>query len=422
MLGQSGKITILLLLILALLLAACDPATSEPPPPTDLLTPTPPEPDHRVRRLSPQVNAGPPPTPPALINNDWLGLFSGDVITTDSDGEAELQLASCTGSIYVFTNSAIRASACPESELTSGLSTCSANGTGYFNIECTDEFIVDTAAAQVLVTGTTFAVTHLRENDLTLVIALEGSVQIRPVVEPETKELGASLALQGGEFLYTTPGENSREIDGISARSPRPIEEIGPLVNQFGLQKWMAQVEARAERDDLLPANWPLEDGEVVFQEETTESSSDNPVGLPPSGSISMAFLYGAFEDERVKSALVFGLNKDFALRIAYPNENPQIFANLDGNLVQINSIEYSPERALEILAESGYADGITDLVIFIPNSENSLVPFAEAFVSNLADIGIGARIQFFTLLELDFIIEENQELDNPTIILRKPD
>ncbi len=334
------------------------------------------------------------------------------------NGEAELDLANCTGSIYVFMDTNIQTNTCRKSEQSSGLGLCGGQGTGYYNVTCAAEFTVDTASAQIIVTGTSYAVTYLPENGLTLVIALDGTVEVLPVINSATDELDAPIPLKGSEFLYTTPGSVSRELEGIPARTPQPIENIGPLVNQFGLQRWMARVESRAQEDNLLPASWPLRDGEVVQQEEPTEVPTV--IGPPPSGSVSMSFINGPLEENLIVAAILFSIDKDIALLNAFPNNDTQVYANLNSGRVEVEDYVYDPERSIALLAEAGYLGEFTFTYLLIPLEDADLYPFSESLHEYLAKIGIETELVFYSPLEIDFVLGEFQESERPIILLTR--
>lgn len=418
MIRQINRLPLYLgLMSLVFLLIACDP-----------IDPTA-EPVNRVRQLNPEVRAGSPPNnPPVLPDNSWLNLIAGDVVRTDENGEAELDLANCNGSIYVFMDTNIQTNTCRRSEQASGLGLCGGQGTGYYNITCAAEFTVDTASAQIIVTGTSYAVTYLPENGMTLVIALEGSLEVLPVVDQATDVLGARISLKGSEFIYTTPGSISRELDGIPARTPQPIENIGPLINQFGLQRWMARVESRAQEDNLLPAGWPLREGEVVQQvepaEEPTETPTEimaaDPPGPPPEGSVAMSFYNGPLAENRVIAAVLFSIDKEAALPTAFPNGDTQVVANLNSEWADIEDYLYDRERSIALLGEAGYLGEFTFAYVLIPLDDAELYPFSTSIRGYFAEIGIETELVFYSPLEVDFVLGEFQETESPIILLTR--
>jgi ABC-type transport system substrate-binding protein len=208
-------------------------------------------------------------------------------------------------------------------------------------------------------------------------------------------------------------------MDGIPARTPQPIENIGPMVNQFELQRWMARVEARAQEDNLLPESWPLREGEVVFQEEPTQEFPEDQPGLPPTGPVSLTFSNGALEEDTVRAAVIFSINKEAAIKNAFPNEETQLFVNLAEGKAEINDNSYNPERSIALLEEAGYLGEFTFVYVLVPLDDSNLFAFAQILRESLLAIEIETELVIYSTFDPEYV-EGFQETGRPMIsILR---
>lgn len=133
------------------------------------------------------------------------------------------------------------------------------------------------------------------------------------------------------------------------------------------------------------------------------EASSAHTVFTAPTGSIwfmSMNVQQKPFDDLRVRQAIAHAVNKESIVHDilkdtadiaqspiapAYPCYNPDITV-----------YEYNPDKAKQLLAEAGYADGLS--VLFdVPQSGSGMqlpVEMATAIQADLAAVGIDAKIE----------------------------
>ncbi len=331
----------------------------------------------RVQRVSAIVWAGSPANNPPLLDHDnWRSLSTGDAITTDDDGQAHLQLADCAGSLYVFRDTAIQVATCLKAEQESGLATCLQQGTGYFNVECTARFIVDTPAGRVIVQGTAFIVTYLPAWRLMLVIGLQGNLRVQPVIDIGTGELGPGQPLKGGYFYYTTPGRRSDQVAGLPPREAIPLEELPPLVAMLGIQRWMDDAAQRAREEDVLPPNWP-------------------PTLAPGSAGAVTVLLGsggGALRDERVQRAVLAALPKEEVLATAFRDEPAVWVATLGDGEVMALGVPLDRKQATTLLQEAGYPEGFP-LRLYYPADDEPLAVMAETISANLAEIGLRVQV-----------------------------
>ena len=113
----------------------------------------------------------------------------------------------------------------------------------------------------------------------------------------------------------------------------------------------------------------------------------------------------GAFEpfkDVRVRRAIAHAINKDAIVRVLYKGAataaNQGMPPVLFGYNDDISGYEYDPQKARDLLAEAGYADGFTVTMWHMPVSRPYFpVPteIAEAIQADLAAVGI--TVELFT-------------------------
>jgi hypothetical protein len=356
----------------------------------------------KTRRMTPVVWAGAPAANPPLLDHDnWQDLNKGDAIRTDSNGQAELELVGCSGTLYVFKNSVMQVATCLKTEQASGLATCAQQGTGWFNIDCTSRFVVDTLAGRVTIAGTTFSVTYLPERQLLLVIVFAGRVAVQPVIDFDTGELGTQTTLvETGQFLYTMPGPESPALPGGSPRTPLPLEQLPPLVDELGIRPWIDDIGLRARQDGVLPANWPFR-------------------GQP--GLVNVAFLGGggALEDVRVQRAVLAAMDKEAILATTFPGRQVAFIATVGGEEIDARTIEYNPAGARELLTAADQPRRLVVLLVF-PAEDEQLSRMAEEMVGYLAKVGIDIRLSPVPAAELRVAVNTTLQAGEPVLWLER--
>lgn len=102
------------------------------------------------------------------------------------------------------------------------------------------------------------------------------------------------------------------------------------------------------------------------------------------------------FDDVRVRQAMNYAINKNDIV-IASINNEGKPFDNYIGEAAigyydTVTKYEYNPEKAKELLAEAGYADGFT-FTCYVANSTTRSTS-ATVIQANLADLGITMNIE----------------------------
>ncbi|MFN2220883.1 MAG: ABC transporter substrate-binding protein [Anaerolineae bacterium] len=331
-------------------------------------TPPPPDKDE-VRRREVQVWAGSPGNnPPLLANDNWKDLSAGDSVRTDGNGEAELRLVGCDGSVWVFDNSTLSVWTCTKKAELDKEYWCTEEGTAGFNISCSSRFdVVDTPSAQVNIKATAFTITYLPERQLTLVTVLRGVVTVAPVLDMDTLEIGEPVPVEAGYFLYTMPGGVSPEIGEVPAREPRPLYELPLIVYELGIRGWMDNVTRWAETEQLLEPWWPFQGVTIDFDD-------------------------GQLADARIQEAFVGAIDQEAVLASAFPNEDVRFIAIISGAPVEAFTIPYDPERALALLEEAGYPRDQAVFIVF-PEEDGQVATAAKLVAGDLSRIDIPVEL-----------------------------
>ena len=393
--GKRGSVfrlsqVILVGLLLALAVGGCAPPTTT----TD-----------QVRRLADKVWAGSPATPPQLTDSNWHSLNTGDAVKTDGVGEAELQLRTCTGSLYVFKNTKFGVYTCRKSEQASGSGSCLSAGSASFNLKCSARFTVDTPGARVIIKGTAFSVTYLPASQLTLVTMLDGSATVQSVEDVAADRLGNEVPVNAGSFLYTTPGPMSAVFAGIPAREPVDLNKLPPLVQELAIQDpdvldWMMAVQDRASLDQVLPPNWP-----------------EQPLPERPSTRIGLFTDGGPLADPRVQEAVLAAVDKQAVTQGAFPGQDVELMSALGGQETDAYTIPYDLERTRQLLAETGHPDGFGLFLVF-PAEDAALETMAHGIAEHLGQVGISVEFVSVPAGELDKIVNISVSAGKPTLWL----
>ncbi|MFN2183668.1 MAG: ABC transporter substrate-binding protein [Anaerolineae bacterium] len=336
-----------------------------------------------VRRRQAQVWAGSPGNNPPLVANDnWKDLSTGDSVRTDGNGEAELRLVGCDGSVWVFDNSTLSVWTCTKKAESDKEYWCTEEGTAGFNITCSARFdVVDTPSAQVNIKGTAFTVTYLPEPRLTLVTVLRGIVTVAPVLDMDTGEIGQPVPVEAGYFLYTMPGGVSPEIGYVPARDPRPLYELPLIVDELGIRGWMDDITGWADIEQISQTWWTYPD-----------------ITLDPDG--------GQLADARVQEAFVAAIEQEAILADIFGDGAPQLVAIIGLEPVAASTFPYDPDRAQALLDEAGY-DREQLVFIAFPEEDTQVAQVAKQIAGELSRIKIPVELLPLSVVDLAGIRDE---------------
>ncbi len=325
----------------------------------------------KARRLNSIVWVGAPANPPQINDDLWKDLSAGDTVKTDDNGQAELQLAGCSGSLYVFKDTKIGVHACLKEESGSGTFVCSKEGTAWFNQVCPKYYCVDSAAGRVTITGTTFSVTYRSDLRLMLVIVLDGRVAVQPVVDFDAGELDPqAIPVEAGWFVYVQDPDRPQIPGAPAPNVPLPIDQLPPLFDILGIAPWVDDLALRAQGDGItLPSNW-----------------SAQPVTI--------ALLSGgpAFDDPNVQEAALAAIDKDAVLAAAFPGQNVTLLSKVGRAEIDARTIAYDPDTAIRMLAGAKVGRGFTVELVY-PREESEFRILANELSQYLGKVGIAVKV-----------------------------
>lgn len=202
-----------------------------------------------IQRQAAQVLFGPTDPLGELSTNDSQPFGEGNLVTTDPQGEAlisgELEGQQCR--IFVFSNTQLRKSACPESALTSGNASCLESGSAVFQ-NCANHLVM-TPSGNAQLVGTWVQVFYKPDQQMSAYVVADGRVQVQPI--DDQGQPGNWTTLQPGEFYYTTPVLTESAVPGLPRRQPLSWDRLPALVQFYDLNEWMGRGVEMANRSGI---------------------------------------------------------------------------------------------------------------------------------------------------------------------------
>jgi hypothetical protein len=224
---------------------------------------------------------------------------------------------------------------------------------GFWYVSCEGEYTLRTGSAQIEKRGTILWVMYLPEDNLTLVVVLEGEVEVRPVKDyPST--LGLATTLTAEEFYFTMPDAEMHDIAGLAPRTVYSYAELEPLVDELGIEDWIGAAVEQAQQDGFSVSIDTLYEDAVE-----EEARGDNLPGY------SIFSVGGVFEESEFQEAVLLAVDwseTTFAGDVIVAwigNEKVDVLADLD----------YDPDAARAFLEEQGY-ESIPSLKVFYEEDE----------------------------------------------------
>jgi hypothetical protein len=370
-----------------------------------------PTPTPWVKRLATVVYAGKPATNPPLLDHDnRQALSSGDGVTTDGTGEAEIHLGGCSATLYVFMDGDVTLQACRK---TDPADVCNTNASVLVEATCAPEysFDVDTRSCKVIVKSTAFSLTYLRSREISLVIALDDTVWVRPVVDRAEQTLGEQIPVKQGYFLHTIAGPQSPDIGGVRAREPVPISVLPRVVEELQqmdprIVPWMFELTRRAGDRKLLPPEWPFDP-----EAPPPDVTSDVTLEMISGG--------GVLEDSFVQEALLLAIDKKMLVVEVFDDQRVDLRARLKGEEIDAYEIPFDRDRAKEQLAEAGLAEGFGVKIVCRADDEQ-LAKAAEWMAHFLSTVGIEAIPVPLPTSDIASFVEIAIAAGKPVVLLRR--
>ncbi|MDJ0754929.1 MAG: hypothetical protein QNJ45_15510 [Ardenticatenaceae bacterium] len=328
-------------------------------------------------------------------------LSPGDGVRTDVNGQARIQIKGCS-SIYLYQQSGLQASACARS----GGGTCLINGMSAHNHQCSQEVDVssgtDTAIIRPL--GTWYALGYQPEPEVTLIVVLDGKVEVDPVIDIATGSTGRTFDLGTEEFAFTMP-DPPRPIAGLPPRTPLPLTDLPAVARDLGLDIYFPQLEFQASVDGVLPAGGLIPAGN---QDDFDEDEFDEgPQGL-------ILRLGGPDGDSPTFREAYFAAApwQDIASEIS-GNPEYQVLFDLGRQGVEpAAQFEYNPDRASAMLGRLNYRT----ITLIVPVEDELAMQIVESYIPYLLELDIDPALNFYEGSNGEEVAAKNLESGNAII------
>ena len=193
------------------------------------------------------------------------------------------------------------------------------------------------------------------------------------------------------KFVSYTPGQNivMEKYDGYWKEGAPSLDQV---TFKFIADVDTAFVELQAGTIDIMKY-LTSEQAESLGDEYTIYEGSMNMVhGM---------FFNSAYEplgNQKVRQAICYAVDRDSVNQFIFGGKSKLIGSHMIPALEKYyepeaeNVYTYDPEKAKQLLAEAGYADGF-ELVVTVPSSYSQHVDTAQIFVEQLQQVGIDAKI-----------------------------
>ena len=317
--------------------------------------------------------------------NELKSLQTNGKVTTDSAGEAQIEITGC-GYIWVFRDTQLEKATCRQSTYeTSHAAYCLTGGTSAVQHNCLLKMTVQTPSISVETGGTSFTVSYFPEEDVSLVIAIDSTVQVQSFanldagIPPVTLQQAVWFDDPQGRYPLLQP-YNNRPI-------PYPLWRDNPDFNVLKtaqLQEWLIRTQVRFNEADLF------------FPQEVIEAwnSPVEPVlpGFHFSGEL--------FANPAVWEAVQVGIPWQEVWRFTRsdPAVKPQL-TTPDREPVDLMTLSYNLDQARSLMKVATLDDKERSVVILIPANDPRMQESAKILSEYLASIGL--RPEF---LEIEWV------------------
>ncbi len=237
------------------------------------------------------------------------------------------------------------------------------------------------------------------ENNTVELHLTEGNSELLPeltlAIIPASNEDPAGNPIGTGPFQYVsyTPGQNlviSRYDGYWNAERKAYLDEV---TFKFVADVETAYMELQAGTLDIL---------DYLTTDQVATLADGYYVAEGSMNMVQALFLNsgsGPLADARVRQALNYAVDTQSINDFLFGGKSKKIGTHMLTSMTQYynadteNVYSYDPQRAMELLAEAGYADGF-DLTITVPSSYSQHVSTAEIIVENLRAVNINAQIE----------------------------
>lgn len=350
----------------------------------------------RVARVAESVWLEPAP-PGLLADTAWYALEPQDRVRTNSSGQARIQIEGCS-SIYLFIDSGLQKSSCPK---TGSGGTCTISGMSAHNNQCSAEVDTSTSTNTAIIrpTGTWYAVAYIPEELVTVVIVLDGAVEVLPVVDFAAGTLGAAIPVRAEQFLFTMP-DPTRAIGGLPPRTPLPITDLPLIAAPLGIDIYWPQLEGQARTDGILPASWP-------------------PLGPAGSeqGDIAITFGGPGVGDPQAQDGYLLAVPwYDMAVEMT---GDPDIVVQMtlgDGQVINAQEVAFDPDSARRVLAAT---DAPRTVTLLLPDSRPELQEIGKLYAEIFLDLDVQLELQIVPSSEIEAVFTTLLQAGEPVIMMQ---
>ena len=296
----------------------------------------------------------------------------GYSVNTDLDGTAVLRGTTDACTIYVFRTTTLMKTACEPGTYAGSNVSCVEEGSALYN-QCSGHVVI-TPSGVAEHRDTTLSVTYLPERQITLYLAVDGAVDIRPLRKlGDFTQPSAPVRLEEGQFFYTAPDDHATTIAGTPMRVATPLDEIAPLASDLGLQEMLLDTQ-----DSLDKQGIPVE---VV-----------PPEMIPPVLNVRLAG--GPLETTEGRNALFSAAPWADIADEVYPFVGLELIAdNLDQtDPMDIREFVYDQAVTRNFLDTGGYPNGLP-LTIYFPAGDDYCGTYATRLADALLKSGVMAKV-----------------------------
>jgi hypothetical protein len=321
-----------------------------------------------------------------LANSQPAPFPEGYQVNTDQDGVAVLRGSADACTIYVFRTTSLMKTACQPGTYAGSNVSCVEEGSALYN-QCSGHIVI-TPSGVAEHRETTLSVTYLPERQITLYLAVDGAVDIRPLRRlGDYTQLSDPVRLEEGQFFFTAPDDRVATIGGFSMRVAAPLEQIAPLVSELDLLSVFQDTQSGLDEQAIPVQVIPVEMIPPVFTARLVGAPIDKPLGRE-------ALLAGAPWVELAEAAIPFqGMTMTAdTLELTDP--------------VDIRNSKYNPALTKEILAGQGFREGVSLMIYY---SDDLLSSFAAQLSSALAKNGFFSDPVFSPSEQIMALMRANQ-------------
>jgi len=316
-----------------------------------------------------------------FTSSGWYPLKSGDDISTNESGQAELNFASCwNGRIFIFQDSnQFIVGSCGKTAYTAQPqpAICAQFGTIFVG-NCASEFSIDTLNGKITA-ASTYVLTFLPERsgyrDILLLVVLEGEAYLDPIESIESTGFSERITVRGGEFMFMMPVEYENTIMDLDPRATYSLEMLPILDEVLNISDWMFDARELGIEDGVLPPNWPDEFGGPEITEPAQPIEIDR---------LTLEFGGGVLDDELVQEALITSINWEAV------TGNAEIYVNIDN---QPFEVYFDREMSNKLIKEGGYTPDQISFTFMYPAGDSRIEKIAYAMTKYLLQLGVNVGV-----------------------------